>query len=124
DFVQGVLVILLEFGVLYYALIMWQRGLFTIGDFALIQAYLGRIFEKLWGAGKHIRIIYESMADANEMTEMLMRPHEVQDVPDAKQLKVSRGALEFQAVTFQYHSDKAIFKNFNFSINSGERVAL
>lgn len=123
EIVQGFLVICLEFGVMYYALRQWQDGLITIGAFALIQSYLGRIFEKMWNIGKNIRTIYEAMADANEMTEILIRPHEVNDAPNATSLKIKKGAISFQKISFAYHQQN-IFSNFSMNIAEHQKVAL
>ena len=56
---------------MYGAVLMWKQGKMTVGDFALLQAYLIQIFQQLWNFGRFVRRIYESVADANEMTEIL-----------------------------------------------------
>lgn len=122
--VQGALMILLEFVMLYTAVKYFKRGLLTIGDFALIQAYLVQIFGRLWDLGRHIKQLYERLADAEEMTEILMTPHEVADKLGAGKLKVKEGLIEFRNVTFGYYKLKNVFKNFNLTIKSGERLAL
>lgn len=121
--VQGGLMILLEFVMLYTAVRYWQRGVLTIGDFALIQAYLVQIFGRLWDLGRHIKQLYERLAEAEEMTEILMTPHGVQDKPDAKKLEVTLGKIEFKNLTFGYHKSRNVFKNFNLVIKPGERIA-
>jgi len=121
---QGFAMVVLEFALLYKAVGYWQRGQLTIGDFALLQAYLGTIFESLWNFGKNIRSIYEALADANEMTEMLMQPQEVVDKKHAAKLKVHAGAIEFRNLNFHYHHGTQILKDFNLRIEAGERVAL
>ena len=42
--VQGILMVGINIGLLYGAIIYWQRGLITIGDFILIQSYLLEFF--------------------------------------------------------------------------------
>jgi ATP-binding cassette subfamily B protein len=116
--------IALEFGVILLAVQQWSQGRLLVGDVVLLQSYLFRTFDKLWNVGKNIRTIYEAIADANEMTEMLEKPHEVQDTPNAKTLKVAEGSIEFSKVTFGYHSERNVLKNFELKIPSGQRVAL
>ena len=67
---------------------LWSQGLITIGDFALIQAYLINATDRLWNFGHIIRQMYEAFADATEMVEILDLPHEVQDKLNASELKV------------------------------------
>lgn len=121
---QSIALALLEFGVLYYAILSWEKGLLTIGDFVLLQAYLGQIFQRLWNLGKNLRIVYEALADANEMTLMLMEPHEIVDHENAGKLKVTAGRVEFAGVNFHYHRETPILSKFDLVISPGERVAL
>ncbi|OGZ50412.1 MAG: hypothetical protein A3C84_00275 [Candidatus Ryanbacteria bacterium RIFCSPHIGHO2_02_FULL_48_12] len=122
--VQGLFAVCLEVGIFYAAVGFWQRGLLTVGDFVLIQAYLLQIFWVLWDVGRYIRRMYESLADAAEMTEILTTPHGVVDQEQAKDLHVVSGKLAFNAVTFRYYENKDVYKNFNLVIRPGERVAL
>jgi ATP-binding cassette subfamily B protein len=115
---------LLEFGVLYYAYYYWMRGQFSIGDFAFLQAYLMNLFSHVWDFAYYIRSTYESIADANEMTEMLIQPHSIVDNVRAKKLKISKGEINFKDIDFSYSEDKPILDNFNLHIAAGERVAL
>lgn len=122
--VQGGLMIILEFGIMYVAVIGWKKGIITIGDFALIQAYLINMFDNLWGIGRYFRKIYSSLADADEMTEILTLPHEVVDVAGATRLQVEAGKIIFDQVTFNYSNYLPIFNKFNLTIRAHERVAL
>ncbi|OGE83655.1 MAG: hypothetical protein A3B10_04325 [Candidatus Doudnabacteria bacterium RIFCSPLOWO2_01_FULL_44_21] len=122
--IQGALMALLEFATLYFAIGLWRKGVLTIGDFALIQAYLIQIFNRLWDLGRHIKNLYSRLADAEEMTEILTTPHEVQDAQNARPLQVRTGKIEFVDVNFGYLSEQSIFRKFNLVIQPGERVAL
>ncbi len=124
EFVQGLLVVALEFFVVYLSVKQWQQGLISIGGVTLLQVYLFRIIEKLWDTGKNIRALYESLADANEMTELLLKPHDIKDVPGAVTLGSVKGKVEFKDISFGYHDGSAVLEKFNLSINPGERVAL
>ncbi len=124
DAVQGLAMIATEFFVIYLAVHAWQQGTLSVGGVVLIQSYFLRVFDKLWDASSNIRQIYESLSDANEMTEMLMQPHAIQDAKNAKVISSIKGSVEFKNVTFGYHKDASILKNFNLAIKPGERVAL
>lgn len=121
---QGLLFVFLEFGVMYYAVQLWQAGTLTIGDFALLQGYLGLIIHKMWDIGRYIRDTYEAYADAKEMVEILKTPHEVKDSKSAKALKVTRARIEFKDVIFRYAKTRTILNKLNLKIKSREKVAL
>ena len=124
DGIQGLLTIVLEFLLMYFAIQFWKKGQFTIGDFVLIQTFLIQIINHIWDFGRMIRNIYENLADAEEMTEILTTDHEIKDIRGAKKLEVSSGEIVFENVDFYYHQTRPVLKNFNLSIQPGERVAL
>lgn len=124
DTIQWFLMILLEIGLMFLAINLWKKNILTVGDFVLIQAYLVRIFEKLWGFGRVIRHFYEHLADAEEMTVVLDTPHEITDRRNAKELVVKKGKIQFQKVNFNYHKTRRVINKLNLTIKAGERVAL
>ncbi len=80
--------------------------------------------DRLWKVGKNIRTIYEAIADANEMTEILLTPHEIKDAPNAQNLTVKQGKINFTKVNFSYREGVDVLNNFSLTISPGERVAL
>jgi len=124
DAIQGLLAIALEIGVLYYGIYLWNDGRLSVGDFVLIETLLLSLMSQIWDIGRSLRNIYQNLADAEEMTEILMTPHEIHDIPNAKNLEVSQGKIEFSNVQFNYNETRAILNNFNLTISPRERIAL
>lgn len=122
--VQVFFLLILEIGIFYIGIDLWNKGRFTVGDFVLLQAYIIIIFQHIINLGKIIRMTYHDLADAEEMTVIFNTPHEITDVPKAKDLKVAEGKIEFKDVDFYYHMTRKIFEKFSLSIASRERVAL
>lgn len=122
--IQALLMILLEFAIFYIAIHYWSQGLLTIGDFVWIQAYLIDLLSKLFGLWRNIRTIYESLADAEEMTVILNTPHEIRDAKNAKRLVAKHGRIEFEKIRFAYSSEQSVLKDFSLTIKPGEKVAL
>ncbi|MEK7138314.1 MAG: ABC transporter ATP-binding protein, partial [Patescibacteria group bacterium] len=123
DLIQALSMMILEFLIIFLAVKAWSRGELQVGDIVLLQVYVLRLTDKLWNTGKNIQRIYEALADANEMTEILLTSHEVKDDSILKKLEVKRGAVDFKDVTFSYKNRFSVLENFNFSIKPGERVA-
>jgi ATP-binding cassette subfamily B protein len=122
--VQAGLMVLAEFVMFYVAIQLWQQGLLTIGDFALIQSFMVGIFMRVWNLGKSIRHIYEGLADAAEMVEILETPHEVKDSAKAGFLKVVDGSIQFEDVTFKFNQTRTVLHGLNMRIQPHEKVAL
>ncbi len=121
--VQWFLIILLDASVMYFAVILWQRGILTIGDFLLIQAYLLTLFEKLWNFGRTIRDIYENIGNAEEMTLILDTKPDIQDAKEATALRVKKGSIIFDQVSFAYQQPTPIIDSLNLVITPGEKIA-
>lgn len=121
---QGFLMFSLEIAILFLCLHLWQKGILTVGDFVLVESYLIEIFIRIWDFGKMIRHLYETLADAEEMTVILETPHEVVDVPKAEALQVTGGEIIFKEVDFYYHQTRSVLKDFNLAVKAKERVAL
>ena len=122
---QGLMMILLEFLILYFAIQGWAAGQITIGDFVWMQAYLFEIFQNIWRFGRNVRDLYKNLADAEEMTVVLDQKHEIQDLEDAKAISIVRGKLEFERVCFSYgHEETEVVHGLSFMVKPGEKVAL
>lgn len=121
---MGIFIIVIEAVLLYGGIYYWQQGLFTVGDFVLVQAYLFAAFERLAVVNRELRRVSDAISDANEMLAILNTPHEVQDVSGALPLRIRNGAIEFRDVGFHFHTERGIFTNFNLRIRGGEKVAL
>lgn len=121
---QGLFVVILEIGLFYAGLKLWQVGKFTVGDFVLLQSYILIVFMKIWDFGRVIRNIYQDLSEAEEMTQIFNTPHEIVNSRSAKELNVKKGKIEFDNVTFSYKKTRKILDKFNLKIKAGERVAL
>ena len=122
--VQSGLMVLAEFVMMYFAIGLWQKGLLTIGDFALIQSFMMGIFMRIWNLGKSVRHIYEAFADAAEMIEILDTPPEVKDHPRAMALNSPDGRIEFNEVKFSFNQTRRVLNGFNLTITPCEKIAL
>lgn len=122
--VQSFLSVVLEIGIIYAAIVLWQRKILTIGEFVLIQSYVFNIMDKVWGFNRVLKVIYENLSDAEEMTEILELPHEITDVPDAGILKVTAGKIDFRGVDFSYHEERNILSGFDLNIPACQRLAI
>ena len=122
--VQGVMILVLEVGIMWYSALLWKDGVLSAGGFVLIQSYLLATFGKLWDVGRGLRHILEALIDAKEMVEILQRPHEVSDVLRAKKLTLPYGEIEFARVGFAFHETRSVVRDFSLRIDSKEKLAL
>lgn len=122
--IQAALTVVLEFLIFYFAIKLWQKGNLSIGDFVLIQAYILTIIHRLWDFGRIFRKLYQDLADAEEMTEILTTPHEVVDTANAARLSATAGKIQFRDVSFRFIDGRDVIKDLNLMIKPGEKVGL
>lgn len=96
----------------------------TLGDLAMINAYMIQLFIPLNFLGFVYREIRSSLTNIENMLALLKRPAQITDVESAKDLVVAKGAIEFKQVDFAYHSDRPILQQLSFCIEPGTRVAV
>lgn len=125
ELAQGLFMVLLELLILYTSIKLWQRDVIGVAGFFIIQTYIFEMFHQLWSFGRNVREIYESLADAQEMIEILEEKHEIVDIENAKKLKVTSGKIEFKKIKFRYEKgEDAVIKDLSFTIKPGEKIAL
>lgn len=124
DAVQGILIVLVEFFIFYFAIKYWELGTITIGTFVLAQTYVLNVAYQLWGLSRNIRTTYQNFADSKEMVEILLKPHEVSDLPEAKELEIEKGEIVFRDVSFGFKSQDKILNDLNLTIKPKQKVAL
>jgi ATP-binding cassette subfamily B protein len=74
--------------------------------------------------GMVYREIKQAVIDIEKMFEVLARKTEIEDVPDAKPLVVSAGAVRFEDVSFAYEAVRPILKGLSFEVPAGKTVAI
>lgn len=120
--IQSAIGVVAEIVLLYSAVTLWQKGLITVGDFVLIQAYVMTAINRLWALNGMLRNFYDALADANEMIEVMELVPEVTDKKDAKELAVSDGIIRFENVQFSFQGDQDVLNNLSLVIHGGEKV--
>ncbi len=121
---QGFLGFLIQFLLFYFAIKYWEQGLITIGVFVLLEVYIISLIDQLWGFTRVIRHAYQAYADAKEMVEMMLLPHEIKDILEVKELIVKNGEIKFENLNFNFNETRKVLENINLIIRPGEKVAL
>lgn len=101
-----------------------SHGKMTLGDFVLINAFMMQIFMPLNFLGFVYREMKGAMANIESMFAILEVKPKVEDTPQAKQLKVAKGAIRFDAVSFHYNPEREILKQISFIIPAKTQVAV
>lgn len=96
----------------------------TLGDLAMVNAYMLQLFIPLNFLGFVYREIRRALTDLENMLGLLNREPTIRDDANAMPLQLRRATIEFQNVDFAYHLDRPILRNFNLTIAQGQKVAV
>ena len=100
------------------------QGDMTIGDFVLINAFTMQIFMPLNFLGFVYREIRGSLANIENLFNLLDKQPNVPIDTSSKDLEISQGKITFNQVQFSYRPDRTILHDISFDILSGQKVAV
>ena len=111
--------------VLYYAgsLHVMEQKL-SLGDLLVFASYLLMLYSPLEQLTHTAWAMEGAAAGARRCFDILDRPDEVPEAPDAKPLRQATGGIEFRDVDFGYSNERLILNGIQLRIRAGERVAL
>ncbi|MDR3487792.1 MAG: ABC transporter ATP-binding protein/permease [Bradyrhizobium sp.] len=101
-----------------------RSGKNTVGDFVMINAMMIQLYQPLNFMGMVYREIKQAIIDIEKMFGVLSRHPEVKDIPGARPLIVTSGAVRFDDVRFSYDPDRPILKGLSFEVPAGKTVAI
>lgn len=122
--IQSLSISLLIIALIFGLIKLRMHDLVTVGDFALILGLALYVTEGIWYLMEQVHRLNDLIGRANQSINMLIIPHEIVDVPDAKKLNVSKGEITFNDVTFHYKGNTNLFEDKSVVIPGGQKVGL
>lgn len=96
----------------------------TLGDIVLINAMMLQLFVPLNVLGVVYRGLQYALADMDLVLKLLEKTPQIQDKPDAPDLKIQNARIEFKDVEFAYLPERPILRGISFTVEAGSKVAV
>ena len=107
------------------ALLLWTAGRATPGDVAYVLTSYYVIHAYLRDVGMHINNLQRSVNDMEELVAIHDEPIGVVDAAGAVPIRIARGHIVFEDVTFHYGGHRTpLYERLSVDIRAGERVGL
>jgi ATP-binding cassette subfamily B multidrug efflux pump len=106
------------------ALWLWVQGEVGVGAVAAASAMALRLNGLAHWIMWEVASLFEHVGTVEDGMRTLSRAHTVVDAPDAKPLRVTRGEITFEHVTFAYGGKRAVVDDLCLHIRPGEKIGL
>jgi len=106
------------------ALWLWIQGQVGVGAVAAASAMALRLNGIAHWIMWEVASLFEHVGTVEDGMRTLSRPHAVVDEPGAQPLRVTRGEVRFENVSFAYGGDRAVVDSLSLQIRPGEKIGL
>ncbi len=113
---------LLMLAIISYAISIWAAGGMSVGEFAMAATLSLLLIEQARGLSRKFLEFFEYLGNVNDGVGMIVRPHEVTDRPDARELRIKQGRIAFEDVDFAYVPGRSVFEHLKLVVPGGQKV--
>ncbi len=115
---------LLVGGTAALSLYLWQQDLIGVGAVAAAIAMALRLIGLSHWIMWEATMLFENLGTVQDGMNTISQPVKLLDAPDATELQVPHGEIEFKQLGFAYRNGKPLMSDFNLHIKAGEKIGL
>jgi len=111
---------------LFLAIFFTQKLGLQAGTIIVVFTYYAQVNRIFWDINRIYRNIESAMGEAAEFTQLFLLEPSVQDIQDARELRVENASIRFHNVKFSYDDNQSasFLENFNLDIKPNQKVGL
>jgi len=95
-----------------------------VGNIILFARYMMRLTFPIRDVSQTLGTWIAAYAGLERVLEITDAPRNVEDLPNARDIKIEKGKLELENVTFGYVKDRPVLDNVTFTVEPGEKIAI
>lgn len=107
----------------FLAVYQISQGQKPVGNFVTLLLYWNQLMYPLHIVATSYRRLSSTLIDAERLLQLLRTKPTIKDSPNAKELEVTDGRVEFDNVDFSYDERKPTLKDVNFVAEPGKTIA-
>ncbi|MFT6123826.1 MAG: ATP-binding cassette subfamily B multidrug efflux pump [Oleiphilaceae bacterium] len=115
---------LLIFSIASLSIWLWSENAISTGSIAVAIALALRLNGMSQWIMWEVSSLFENIGTVQDGMNTLSQAKEIEDLPNARDIQVKHGNLDYQNITFQYDQDNPIIENLTLKIKAGEKLGL
>ncbi len=115
---------LLAFTIAATSIWLWHDSAITIGAIAVAVSLSLRLNGMSQWIMWEISALFENIGTVADGMNTLSKPTDIEDKPNAKQLQVKQGKIDFTNISFHYGEQSGVIDSLQLNIKAGEKVGL
>ena len=102
----------------------WHAKNLNISQVLIALTYIHLLLSPIDRIGDFIIRYQQNLGGLEDAINVIYKPIEVNDVPNAKQLKISKPNISIKDMSFAYENKAPLFEDFNLEIKANEKVGI
>ena len=115
---------LLLFAVGFVSIWSWLNGISSVGGIAVAIGLVLRMHGMSHWIMWELSGLFENLGMAHDGMNTISKVQMVADIPDAPELKVARGKVDFDHIKFHYGKASGVIDDFSLIIEPGEKIGI
>lgn len=103
---------------------LWTQSIVSAGAIAVAGALTLRLQSMSQWFIWELARLFEAIGTTQDGMNTLAQPKLIEDKPNAADLVVKQGRIEFNKVDFHYGQSRGVISDFSLSVNAGERIGI
>lgn len=108
----------------YVTISFWQKDIITLGTIIFVFNSVINILSLAYSATIEMSYLFRELGVIKQALRIIKDPIDITDSPNATDLEVNDGNIEFKKVTFNYRRNDNVFKEKSLTIKGGQKVGL
>jgi len=115
---------LLIFSIASLSIWLWSEQAISTGSIAVAIALALRLNGMSQWIMWEVSSLFENIGTVQDGMNTLSQKKEVEDSPNARDIQVKYGSLDYNNITFKYDQDNPVIENLTLNIKAGEKLGL